>query len=129
MSKSIEEQIIERYSNAKTIRNQTDDQRYEAGYYAWNAARDVWEGYSHEERLDTRQLFTSVPTNASHRAASGIFSYLMPVGDRWFEFSPQDYDLADDDALSRWLSKASSVLHDEICRNNFQVKLVWRYIL
>lgn len=117
--------IIDRYDRAIAERQKSDHLRQEAGKYAWPMAKDVSpHQYNTEGNVNRQELFSSVAINASYRAASGIFSYLMPVGDRWFNFEPQDYELSEDEELTRYLAISSNILHDEIWRSNFQREMM-----
>lgn len=51
---------------------------------------------------------------------SGIFSYLMPVGARWFGFVPTMPEFKEDININEWISKAVALTHEEIWRSNFQ---------
>jgi hypothetical protein len=64
-------------------------------------------------------VFDSTAINAAFRLASNIFSYLMPVGTKWFEFEPSAYEDVQNSGIVEWLSKATRITHKEIWRSNF----------
>lgn len=120
------DQLIERYQRAKSLRQKTDSLRAEAMKYAWAAQGDIYTPGSHRDinTVPDGQIFNSTATLASYRAAAGVFSYLMPVGDFWFTFTPKDPVLLQDEILMMDINRAVSILHDEIWRSNFQREML-----
>jgi len=93
----------------------------EAGYYAWPNAQDmVRSAWQTEGLLRTVQLYDSTAMTAAYKMTSGIFSYLMPVGVKWFGFFAQPVELNNDPNVKDWISRATAVEHQEIWRSNFQ---------
>jgi hypothetical protein len=115
------DKILERYSAAKSRKSRSDSIRQEAGQYVWPEAQDqVRTSQTNEGALKTVTLYDSTAQMSSYRMTSGIFTYLMPVGSRWFEFVAQDYDLNQDPEYQKWMSIATAQTHKEIWRSNFQ---------
>lgn len=113
--------ILERYGMARNRKSQSDNLRLEAGKYAWPPAQDqVRNSQQSEGQLRTERLYDSTALMAAYRMTSGIFSYLMPVGAKWFEFVAQEPELNQDEVMQGWLSKATAQTHKEIWRSNFQ---------
>ena len=93
----------------------------EAGFYAWPSAQDmVRNAWQTEALLRTTELYDSTALMAAYIMTSGIFSYLMPVGARWFGFVPTLPELKDNTQINEWISKAVALTHEEIWRTNFQ---------
>ncbi|KKK85512.1 hypothetical protein LCGC14_2772560, partial [marine sediment metagenome] len=57
---------------------------------------------------------------AAYKMTSGIFSYLMPVGARWFEFVAVLHEVNENAEMQKWMSTATALTHKEIWRSNFQ---------
>jgi hypothetical protein len=93
----------------------------EAGRYAWPSAQDMVRSANQTEGLlRTVELYDSTAVMAAYRMTSGIFTYLMPVGAKWFEFIAQQHDLNNQPLMQEWLSTATALTHKEIWRSNFQ---------
>lgn len=119
--KPLAENLLERYRVAKARKSESDNLREDAGRYAWPTARQMFKGTEtggegQEYSLD---IFDSTAIDASFRLTANIFSYLMPVGSKWFEFIASDYQSKLADGIKEWLSKATSIVHSEIWRSNF----------
>ena len=112
---------LERYDAAMSHKKESDGLRLEAGFYAWPPAQDQTRNAEMSEgRQHNIQLYDSTALMAAYRMTSGIFSYLMPVGARWFEFTAQDFELNKNPEMQKWLSTATALAHKEIWRSNFQ---------
>lgn len=115
------EEVLNRYSEAKTNKSRTDNERREAGKYVWPAAQDqVRTPISKDDIPRTVEKYDDTAVRAAYRMTSGIFTYLMPAGSRWHSFVAQDYDLNQEPEYKKWLSIASAQTHAEIWRSNFQ---------
>ena len=113
--------ILERYDKAMSRKRESDSLRQDAGYYAWpNAWRQVQNIEHSEGEQNTLQLYDSTALTAAFTLTSGLFSFLMPAGSFWFGFTPQDPALEKDPNILKWTSEASSAVHKEIWRSNFQ---------
>ena len=113
--------ILDRYGEARSRKSQSDSLRDEAGFYAWpNAREQVRNAEMNEGQLRTTELYDSTALMAAYRMTSGIFTYLMPVGARWFEFVAQLHDLNQNPQMQEWMSTATALTHKEIWRSNFQ---------
>jgi len=113
--------ILERYGQAVSRRSQYNGIMSEAGRYSWPNAQDIVRNANQAEgQIRTVDLFDSTAIMSAYRMTSGIFTYLMPVGAKWFEFVAQDYELNQDKNMREWLSIATALTHKEIWRSNFQ---------
>jgi hypothetical protein len=114
--------ILDRYGQAVSIKNQSNGLRQEAGKYCWPNAQDMvrTSEVKSEGELRTINLYDSTALQAAYKMTSGIFSYLMPVGARWFEFVAQDPELNEVPEMAEWMSTATALAHKEIWRSNFQ---------
>jgi hypothetical protein len=93
----------------------------EAGFYAWPNAQDmVRHAEMTEATLRTTEVYDSTALMAAYRMTSGIFSYLMPVGAKWFEFVAVLHALNNNPTMQEWMSTATALTHKEIWRSNFQ---------
>ena len=112
---------LDRYNEAVSRRTKYNSDMQEAGFYAWSRAQDMVRNANHTEALTrTNLVYNDTATKAAYRMTSGIFSYLMPVGVKWFEFVAQLQDLNLDPAMQEWMSVATALTHKEIWRSNFQ---------
>ncbi len=113
--------ILDRYNMAVSRRTKYNSLMEEAGYYTWPNAQDMVRNADQTEALlRTTELYDSTALMAAYRMTSGIFSYLMPVGARWFEFVAQLHELNQNPDMQEWMSKATALTHKEIWRSNFQ---------
>ncbi len=113
--------ILDRYDQAKSRRTKYNTLMSEAGRYSWPNAQDmVYSAEQTEGLLRTVELYDSTALMAAYRMTSGIFSYLMPVGAKWFEFIAQLHELNQNPEMQEWMSTATALTHKEIWRSNFQ---------
>ncbi len=113
--------ILDRYNMAVSRRTKYNYLMSEAGYYAWPNAQDMVRNANQTEALlRTTELYDSTALMAAYRMTSGIFSYLMPVGAKWFEFVAQLHELNQNPDMQKWMSIATALTHKEIWRSNFQ---------
>lgn len=113
--------ILNRYDEAVSRRTKYNSLMQEAGQYVWPSAQDmVRNSQQTEGLLRTVELYDSTALMAAYTMTSGIFSYLMPVGARWFGFVPTLPELKEEPNIQEWISKAIALTHEEIWRSNFQ---------
>lgn len=118
--KSVQD-ILDRYDEARSRRSKYNSVMQEAGQYVWPNAQDMVRNMNQTEgQLRTVDLYDSTAVMASYRMTSGIFTYLMPVGARWFEFRAQRHELNIEKDIQEWMSMATAATHKEIWRSNFQ---------
>jgi hypothetical protein len=115
-------EILDRYRQAVTDRGQWNNTFQEVGKYVWPDARTIVKS---SQNPDSGQVLTvdisdSTAIKASRRMTAGIFSYLMPVGVKWFELKPANKSLEQDREIQRKLSASVDALHSAIWRSNFQ---------
>lgn len=114
-------ETLTRYNDAVSRRTRYNSLMEEAGYYSWPNAQDmVRNAYQTEGLLRTVRLYDSTALMSAYRMTSGIFSYLMPVGVKWFEFVAQLHEINQNPAMQEWMSIATALTHKEIWRSNFQ---------
>jgi len=115
------ELILQRYQDAKTRKSRTDNERYEAGKFAWPAAQvQVMNAQSKDTHFSTLEKYDDTAVRSAYRMTSGIFTYLMPAGTHWHGFKAQDYDLNQQPEYQKWMSIAANQTHSELLRSNFQ---------
>ena len=115
------DEVLERYGAARTRKSRTDNERREAGKYAWPAAQDqVRNALSTDENIKTIDKYDDTAVRSAYRMTSGIFTYLMPAGSFWHGFKAQDYELNQQPEYQEWMSKAATQTHAELMRSNFQ---------
>ncbi len=114
-------EILEGYNQAVSRRTKHNTLMQEAGFYAWPSAQDMVRNANQTEALlRTVELYDSTALMSAYRMTSNIFTYLMPVGAKWFEFVAQNHDLNINPTMQEWLSTATALTHKEIWRSNFQ---------
>jgi len=115
------DKVLSRYERARARKAQSDSLRAEAGKYVWpTAQRQARSAFESEGLIQTETLYDSTALMAAYKMTSGIFSYLMPVGTKWFEFVASPHELNNDKTIQEWLSAATAITHQEIWRSNFQ---------
>jgi hypothetical protein len=115
------DKLLERYENAKTRKSQYDTTLSEVGKYCWPAMQDMVRTVMLEEgTVRTTDIYDSTANLAAYRMTAGIFSYLMPVGENWYQFIARESALNEDPVTQELLSSATAVTHREIWRSNFQ---------
>ena len=115
------DEVLERYGAAKTRKSRTDNERREAGKYAWPAAQDqVRNALSTDQIIKTIDKYDDTAVRSAYRMTSGIFTYLMPAGSFWHGFKAQDYNLNQQPEYQKWMSIAATQTHAELMRSNFQ---------
>ncbi len=120
MANKIDE-VLERYSEAKSRKSRTDNERYEAGKYVWPAAQEqVRNAFSNDDQLRTVDKYDDTAVRSAYRMTSGIFTYLMPAGSFWHGFKAQDYEFNQQPEFQKWMSIAATQTHAELARSNFQ---------
>lgn len=113
--------VLERYDKAKSRKQKSDGLREEADRYSWpNSWRQVHNIESSEAEQNTAELYDSTALMAAFTLTSGLFSFLMPAGAFWFGFNAQDPEINKKPDILKWMSLASSTVHKEIWRSNFQ---------
>ena len=114
-------EVLTRYNDTVSRRTRYNSLMEEAGRYSWPNAQDmVRTAQQTEGLLRTIQLYDSTALMAAYKMTSGIFSYLMPVGVKWFEFVAQLHDINQNPTMQEWMSTATALTHKEIWRSNFQ---------
>lgn len=114
------EMVLRRYEDAKTNKKKTDNERQEAGKYAWPAAQEQ-QRYADSVNIQARSVnkYDDTAVRAGYRMTSGIFTYLMPAGSFWHGFKAQDYELNQQPDFQKWMSIAATQTHAELMRSNF----------
>lgn len=115
------DEVLNRYNEAVARRTKYNSVMTEAGQYTWPSAQDmVRTSNPREGEIRTLNLYDSTALMAAFRMTAGIFTYLMPVGAKWFEFVAQLPELNNEPNMQEWMSKATALTHKEIWRSNFQ---------
>lgn len=117
------EQIIERYQEAKRIRDESNSVLEEIGRYVWPNSRDMNQSVNQPPgQVRTLDVYDSTARTAAHRMTAGLFSFIMPAGQNltWFEYEAQSAVDREDDEIRLWLSTATQAVHSELLRSNFQ---------
>lgn len=115
------QQLLDRYQKAKTKRDESANVLEDIGRFVWPASQDMYNDINQPEgQIRTQPIYDSTAIMAAQRMASGIFSFLMPIGVQWFQFVAQDAVDKADTNIETWLSIASQAVQSEIWRSNFQ---------
>ena len=87
MDKKQIDEVLDRYSQSRTRKSRTDNDRREAGKFVWPAAQDqVRNVYSNDGMVRTIEKYDDTAVRAAYRMTSGIFTHLMPAGAFWHGF-------------------------------------------
>ncbi len=121
--------LDKRYEAAKLQRDQLRPLLEELGKYVWPAMQDmvVEVDIPDEGIVRTVDVYNSTAMKAATKMTSGIFSYLMPVGSKWFVFEAEDLDDNLDSDNKLWLSAATVETHKVIWRSNY-LREMWTTI-
>lgn len=113
---------IERYQQLVAQRSEWNNLYEEVARYVWPQAKNIVKSFKSpdEGQVLTVDIADSTAILAAHRMTSGIFSYLMPVGVKWFDLKPSADVFMKDREVMRRASQATQVLHSAIWRSNFQ---------
>ena len=108
--------ILDRYNQAVNSRAPWNNTYKECARYCWPSAQNIVKSVASEGegQILTVDIADSTAIKAALRMTSGIFSYLMPVGVKWFEFKSRDKKLGQNRVVQLWLSSATSAVHSEI---------------
>lgn len=114
--------LLERYRKAVSDRSEWLNIYQEVGKYVWPNARTMVKSVKTPDngQVLTTDIADSTAIKAALRMTSGIFSYLMPVGVKWFDLKPREERFLSDMAIARRASKATQSIHSAIWRSNFQ---------
>ena len=117
----IVKELLDRYDKAKAIRSSSESVLNLCGKYAWPAYKDMFSTVNDDNglQIETLDIYDSTAVVAASRMTSGLFSFNMPVGTKWFDFIASATELNDDDEIALWLAKATEITHTEIWRSNF----------
>lgn len=70
-----------------------------------------------------RNLYDTTAILDSQDMASGLSGALIPTGQKFFGLRVSDRDVADIDAVARYLSLATEVTHEQLFESNFMLQL------
>lgn len=114
--------LLERYRKAVSDRSEWLNIYQEVGKYVWPNARTMVKSVKTPDngQVLTTEIADSTAIKAALRMTSGIFSYLMPVGVKWFDLKPREERFLSDMTIARRASKATQSVHSAIWRSNFQ---------
>jgi len=115
------EQLIHRYDEAKNIRSQVNPLLTELGKYVWPSMQDmvIEKAIPDEGLVRTVEIYDTTAITASKRMTSGLFSYLMPIGSKWYNYIADDYEANQVSENKEWLSKATIEAHKMIWASNY----------
>jgi len=121
--------LDKRYEAAKAARDQIRPLLEELGKYVWPAMQDMIleVDIPDEGQVRTVDVYNSTAMKAATKMTSGIFSYLMPVGSKWFVFEAEDLNDNLDPDNKLWLSAATVETHKVIWRSNY-LREMWTTI-
>jgi len=129
MSENSEVQgIISRYDNLKGERiGNWDSYVQECADFVLPRHNQIIEKQSPGQRRRL-QLFDSTAVIANERLAAGLFSYLTPPNQRWFEFQIKNKDLLTDEGVRRWFGEITEITYQEIAKSNFSLEMHELYL-
>lgn len=113
---------IERYQQLVAERSEWNNIFEETAKYVWPQAKNIVKSVKspYDGQILTVDIADSTAILAAHRMTSGIFSYLMPVGVKWFDLKPSADMYLKDREMMRRASEATQIIHSAIWRSNFQ---------
>ena len=74
-------------------------------------------------RDKTREIWDTTAIFDSQDMASGLSGAMIPTGQKFFNITLQDKDLAEEDSTSRYLSVATEITHESLFASNFMLQL------
>jgi len=112
--------IIDRYDEACKVKDRHKSMWADVGKYCWPAAQEMYKGIERPVgRIYGIDVYDSTAIIAPYRMTSGIFSYAMPTGGKWFGFKTKRLSDNSNMVYREWLVRAEDALHQEIWRSNF----------
>lgn len=117
--------IKARYDDAKQVRSQYEGTLAMLGKYNWPQMQDVVVDQKMDDGnvVKTVDVYNSTAALASEVMANGILANMMPIGLQWFEFAPEDNEMAEDYDIRDELSKRSMNTHRALFSSNFLSKM------
>lgn len=92
----------------------------ETRHYAYpNEESDVSEG-----GVRAVDIFDTTAIDARYRLAAGMYAWMAPPEQKWFELQPQDRSLAEDDETKIFFSKVSSLISEALANSNWPSVLI-----
>lgn len=113
--------LLKRYEGAKSGRDQIRPLFEELGKYIWPAMQDmiIDVDIPDEGLIRTVDIYDSTAMKSATKMTSGVFSYLMPLGSKWFIFEGENEEENREPENKLWLSKATVETHKRIWRSNY----------
>lgn len=113
--------MLDRYRKAVAYRSQWDNTYREVGRFVWPDAKNIVKSVKveNEGQVLTTDIADATAIRAALRMTSGIISYLMPSGVKWFDLKPKEESLRKNREILKRSSNATEVIHSAIWRSNF----------
>jgi hypothetical protein len=67
-------------------------------------------------------IYDTTAIIANERLAAGLFSYLTPPDQRWFEFQVSNKKLKDNENVKRYFQEVTEITYQEIAKSNFALQ-------
>lgn len=94
----------------------------------WRQARQFCmptEMYDHAEGSVVNQdIFDTTAIKARQRLAAGMYNWMAPPEQRWFELQPSDKELAKDDEVKSFFAEATRVIAEALANSNWPSVLI-----
>ena len=69
-------------------------------------------------------IFDTTAIRARQRLAAGMYNWMAPPEQRWFELQPSDRDLSSDEEVKEFFSQATRIVADAIANSNWPSVLI-----
>lgn len=112
---------LEHYNNLKSDRQEWNTTLEEAGRHSWPNARTMVKSthVQDEGQVVTMDIADSTAVKAALRCTSGIVSFVMPVGTKWFDLRPKNEASINNRTVMRLAGIATETTQTEMLRSNF----------
>lgn len=70
------------------------------------------------------ELFDTTAIRARQRLAAGMYNWMAPPEQRWFELQPSDYEMAKDDEVKAFFAKSTRIVAEAMANSNWPSVLI-----
>ncbi|MBR7119973.1 MAG: head-tail connector protein [Lentisphaeria bacterium] len=113
--------LVSRYERLKAKRD---------GYWlqVWQQARRFCMPTEQPDKTEggerAADIFDTTAVQARQRLAAGMYNWMAPPEQRWFELSPRDRQLEKDDEVKKFFSEATRIVAEALANSNWSSVLI-----
>jgi len=111
-------EIIERMKTFESNRTNWDTQYQQCAEYGMPQNSQITD--RHASGATKKDLFDTTAEESNIQLAAGLYSYMFPTDGRAFVLEIEEDDLKEDDEVTQWLSKTTTLIHRHLVNSNFR---------